>query len=1035
MSTPPPTSQSVGRYQLGRFLGRGAAGLVYEATQVLPSGGMRRVALKLQKTTKGLLREARVTSNLRHQNIVDVYEVGEADGRAFCAMELCDGGSLGEVGTLSPRAVVEIGLQVCAALTYAHEALELVHLDIKPQNLLLQHATVKLADLGIARARGFGAKPTLAGTPAFMPPEQWDHRPVDARTDLYALGQTLRLLLGADGQTFAETVDWSTLGPDALNDAHPPSCSPSSNRSGQTLEDVLAIATAADPDARWPSAAAMAHALRSVSAEGPSLAESLGLHAAPAVRRPGLAPQVGRLVGRRTALAALLTALDRGPTAVLHGGAGVGKTALAAVALRSWPGEGLFLDLNAACSAADVFVSVAQVLDVQLSANAPHTWSHQLGRALALRGDLLLVLDAAEGVQEIHAVLSSWASQAEEVRFLVTSRVQHPGEQTHTLELGPLSVDEGIALLQHRAAARGVEVQPGDLARQIVEQLDGLPLAIILAAGRLGVLSLKEVEARLAPAFLRAAEEGRHGTLQGALDGSWELLDPPCQKALAVLSTFEGVASPKDAGALLQAADLEPDATLTALAAHSLLDASSDGLRLFRQVRAYARLQRDRLGLTQTSRQAHAEHFSRLGSQEAQRQLRGPDRRTALDEQRRCLPDLLAAQQHAVQTEQGCLAGRLWVAALPPLEHSGQAAKAETTGAAVSALLADGSPLAVQIDDERLRLLVNLGRLTEGSALIAANAARHSGTEPVLLGINQGILECDRGDHHSALVRLQRAVDTLEQSGQPWAQAHAHNSIANALVVLGRLDEAGTHQDRALALAEGAGDLHTLATVLGNVGNRLRQQGDWPAAAQTYARSLLLHRKDGASRICGHILGNLAYLYRLQGRFAEALHTYDEALAVARFHGDRFSECVQLLNRSIAQLDLQQFSAAHADAHEGVLLADATGLGVVALYGRLHRGKAALRLGRATAAADDIRSGVQGLTSSGAPLLLAEGLTIEAELLLAENQPEAARASLARARTLTPAEERETSMLIDRVAALVEDHEVPGSAANSLWLG
>ena len=118
-----------------------------------------------------------------------------------------------------------------------------------------------------------------------------------------------------------------------------------------------------------------------------------------------------------------------------------------------------------------------------------------------------------------------------------------------------------------------------------------------------------------------------------------------------------------------------------------------------------------------------------------------------------------------------------------------------------------------------------------------------------------------------------------------------------------------------------------------------------------------------------------------------------------------------------------------------MLLAEATGLGVVALYGRLHRGKAALRLEQTAAAAEDIRSGVQGLTSSGAPLLLAEGLAIEAELLLVENQPEAARASLARARTLTPAEERETSMLINRVAALVDEHEAPGSASNSLWSG
>lgn len=1035
MRTPPPTGQTVGRYRLGRFLGRGAAGLVYEATQVLPSGGIRRVALKLQETTDGLVREARVTSNLRHRNIVDVYEVGEADTWAFCAMELCDGGSLGEAGTLSPRAVVEIGLQVCAALTYAHEALELVHLDIKPQNLLLRGATVKLADLGIARARGFDGKPTLAGTPAFMPPEQWDHRPVDARTDLFALGQTLRILLGADGRAFRETVDWSTLGADALDAAAPQPTGSECAAPCGSLDAVLAKATAPEPDDRWTSATAFAHALRAVQVEGPSLSDALGLPRDSGTQTLGLAPQVGRLVGRRTELAAVLAALDRGPTVLLHGGAGIGKTALAAVALRNWPGEGAFLDLSTARTTTELFVAVALVLDIKLSPESEHSWARQLGRALSLRGDLLLVLDATEGVDGLQPVLASWAGQAPDARFLVTSRVQRLAEGALPLELGPLSTPEGVALLQHRAAARGVEIEPGELAQRLVEQLDGLPLAIALAAGRLGVLSLEEVEARLAPAFLRASEEGRHGTLEGALDGSWELLSPASQKSLAMLSVFEAEASPTDAAEVLRHFKLEPEPALASLAMHSLLDASSEGVRLFRQVRAYAALQCERLGLTAEAHQKHAEHFARLGSPSAQLRLRGPDRRTALQEQRRCLPDLLAAQEHALTTQQGALAGMLWMAALPPLEHSGQCARAEAAGARTSALLPDGSDLAVQIDDERLRLLVYLGRLTEGSVLIQTKAARHGGAEPLLLGINQAILECDRGEHHTALGRLQHAVDTLDKGSLVWAQAHAHNSIANALVVLGRLEEASSHQDRALALSEQTGDLHTLATVLGNVGNRLRQQGDWPAAAETYARSLVLHRKDGASRICGHILGNLAYLYRLQGRVAEALHTYEEALSIARFHGDRFSECVQLINRGIAKSDLGRFHDAHTDATDAVSLAEATGLSVVAWYARLHRGKASLQLGDLDAARTDIRSGVQGLTSSGAPLLLAEGLAIEAELLLAEDQPKAARAALVRARALTPAEERETRTLIDRVACLLDGSEDLGNATRSPGAG
>ena len=128
----------IGRYTLKELLGQGGAGEVYRGVLSGPGGFRRDVAVKmLIENVLSLEREARLGGLLRHQHLVDVYEIGESSGRWFCAMELCKGGALTQHLPLPPRAVIEVGLQICDALQYAHEELGLVHRDLKPSNLLL----------------------------------------------------------------------------------------------------------------------------------------------------------------------------------------------------------------------------------------------------------------------------------------------------------------------------------------------------------------------------------------------------------------------------------------------------------------------------------------------------------------------------------------------------------------------------------------------------------------------------------------------------------------------------------------------------------------------------------------------------------------------------------------------------------------------------------------------------------------------------------------------------------------------------------
>ena len=211
----PPTSLSdlagrqLGDYRVLRKIGAGGMAEVYLAEQ--QSLG-RQVALKVLPATlatdatyvERFLNEARAAAALVHGNIVQIYEVGQADGVRFIAQEYVRGKNLAELlrreGALQPRLVLDVMRQVVAALGRAAE-LGIVHRDVKPENIMLSDSgEVKVADFGLARISSSDTK-TLTqvgvamGTPLYMSPEQIEGRPVDVRSDFYGLGVTCYHLL------------------------------------------------------------------------------------------------------------------------------------------------------------------------------------------------------------------------------------------------------------------------------------------------------------------------------------------------------------------------------------------------------------------------------------------------------------------------------------------------------------------------------------------------------------------------------------------------------------------------------------------------------------------------------------------------------------------------------------------------------------------------------------------------------------------------------------------------------------------------
>jgi serine/threonine protein kinase len=193
--------ESLGEYRIVRQVGEGGMGKVFEAEERLTG---RRVALKvlrpeLARSEPGrrlFANEMAILARLDHPNVVRCLACSEIDGELVMALELLDGRTLRDVlaaeGALAWPQAVDIVLQMARALSAAHEHEPvIVHRDLKPENVMLgADGAVKVMDFGVAKMfAALGSASTHSvGTLAYMSPEQIDAGPIDARSDLYALG-------------------------------------------------------------------------------------------------------------------------------------------------------------------------------------------------------------------------------------------------------------------------------------------------------------------------------------------------------------------------------------------------------------------------------------------------------------------------------------------------------------------------------------------------------------------------------------------------------------------------------------------------------------------------------------------------------------------------------------------------------------------------------------------------------------------------------------------------------------------------------
>ena len=317
--------------------------------------------------------------------------------------------------------------------------------------------------------------------------------------------------------------------------------------------------------------------------------------ASPRERPTNARPPDNSLVGRAHDLAELLRLLRDGRRMVtLHGTGGIGKTRLALHAAATLhterDGGAWFVNLASARTSSDVLHTIATVCDVDLGRARDDEARDQLGRLLARRGAMLLVLDNFEQLAP-PAVDVVWGllEQATALQVLATSRVRLQLADEVVFTLDRLQPEDATELLRQRICdARRDRSAPLDdsLMHTIAGMVDGIPLALELAAARSRWMSLAELAAHLRCSLASLSDEqgvlpARQRTLRRTISWSWELLDPVEQAALVQLAAFRG-GCPRDAALQVVHAVGRARAVLNDLVDSSMVNTewSHEGVRL-----------------------------------------------------------------------------------------------------------------------------------------------------------------------------------------------------------------------------------------------------------------------------------------------------------------------------------------------------------------------------------------------------------------------------------------------------------------------
>ena len=651
-----------------------------------------------------------------------------------------------------------------------------------------------------------------------------------------------------------------------------------------------------------------------------------------------LPAQVSSFIGREAELAAVRALVGGSRLVTLTGAGGAGKTRLGlqvAAGLLDGAGDGVwFADLAPLQDPDLVAVTVANVLGVREQPGRPVT-----GTLVAAVGgrSLLVLLDNCEHVLDACAKLGDALLRGcPNLTLLATSRepLGIGGERVYRVPSlgvpadgdGPAAIraTEAVRLLADRAAAQGARLggdeESAAVAGRVCRRLDGIPLAIELAAARLRVMSAAELDARLDERFSlltggsRAALP-RHRTLRAMVDWSWELLTSAERAMLAALSTFAGGFGLAAAEAVATSPDVpagEVIGHLGALVDKSLVQFDDTGAgpgryRLLETVRQYAAGQLDALGpsAAEAARIAHRDYYLAL-SETAAPQLIAHDQAEWLDRLDAELGNLRAAiafSQAQPDPEPG-----LRLAACLRVYWVARGHAAEGVGA-LRALL--DAPAAQQATLPRARALAAAVSLLDptGDYVIAGDycqeglaIARAVGDENLVADLLQvGAWPLLRlGQSGAARAMIESGLDLARRLQEPHLTGRLLSARSFALSFGGNPADAGRDAAEALRLFRQAGDRLQAGMTLSNLGSIELAAGDLDAAHRHLHESLDIARALNARDDTVYGTFNLGLAEYLGGSPGAAEALFAESLDLARRMGMKAHMAYALLGLAMA---------------------------------------------------------------------------------------------------------------------------------------
>ena len=926
--------QHFGSYKIISQIGAGGMGEVYLAKDTRLN---RQTALKIlpadlindKARLSRFRREAQTASSLNHPNVITIYEIGEFEDTNYIATEFVEGETLREKisrGNLEPSEILDISVQIVSGLAIAHKA-NIVHRDVKPENIMIRpDGIVKILDFGLAKLIGkseeylSGELTTpgmVIGTINYMSPEQAKGAEIDDRTDLWSFGVCLYEMLTGNLPFVGKTVNHKLVA--IMENAPAPFESnkipafvetekiiyklleKSLSKRYQTAEDLLKDLQIVRKNLRIaPAAAGFISEKKNTNTINRTMTDKSSERTL--ISEGGFANNLLKnrtpFIGREREIAQINNLLGEARLVTLKGIGGTGKTRIAQEIARRmidrFPDGVFFIPL------ADIKNHELVISEIARTLGLNETGGNSIGEILTEfleSKKLLLVIDNFEQVVNAAADLSALIDAAPDLKILVTSRALLKIEPEQEFAVPPLNLPENIKienaenlleyesikLFVERAAALkpnfSITEENAAAIAEICASLEGLPLAIELAAARIKILAPRQIAERLENR-LKILTSGardlpsRQQTMRGAIEWSFELLDAAEKllfRRLAVFVggfTFEAVENVCENGIDI----LDP---FTVLLENSLLirtDFESDEprFRMLEIVREFAIEKLEKSGEFSEIKEKHVRYFYQIANQ---------------------------ADPHLLDKE-----GTKWLDLLNK--------ENENIRIALEWANENDAEMLVKIVAAIRDFWLIRNHLSEGRSWTetAFKKADHA-TDEELCKISGGLGQIAKfqGDFETAEKAFQKVLEMSIKINDPKQTAIAYNGLAMTAKNTGNYDSARKYAEKSLTISRELNNKFAVAVSVNTLGELARMENDFAAARAFYEEGLQLCRELNNIQGINCTLNNIGAVAYSAKDYQTARDYYAEAFQVGSRSGEKYTTSYSLDGFAALALKADEF--------------------------------------------------------------------------------------------------------------------------------